>query len=407
MKHKILIAVFFLMILLAIGQVCALGITPGRTSVDYSVGVSSRSVTIINSDHKDLDLKITTRGDMASYIKLNEDSISMKANEDSRQIDFDLNIPDGLSPGEHIGEVVVIENNNQASSASASVGASLGVATQVAVFVPYPGKYVESDLRVDGDEKEKNFVVSLTNRGQDKLDKVSADIVIYDVSGKEVTRLKTNEVSLNVNEAKEITAKWEVNVGSGKYTAKAAVHYDGSDVLAEKDFEVGQSVLDLKKLFVENFKLGQIAKFNMVVENKWSEPINGAYAEMRVYDNKMNELGDVKSATYDIPPGMQTTMEYYWDTKDISVGTYDSNIILTYGDQKTQQDLKLEVGQSSINVIGLGYVISADTSSGGSSMTVILFVVIGLLVLLNLAWFFVFRKMIKKKGSNSSDARNH
>jgi hypothetical protein len=213
-----------------------------------------------------------------------------------------------------------------------------------------------------------------------------------------LSRLKTNEVSIDVSGKKEITAEWKVDKPIGKYKAKAVLSFDGKQMLLEKEFDIGEINLDLQRIFVENFTLGGIAKFNIIIKNKWNEPITGAYAEMRVFDNNMAEIGSFKSAAYDVPAGMQTTMVDYWDTKDVKEGTYNSNIILNYLDKKTQQDMKLEVGQDRITVIGLGYVISSETGGGGGSNLVpILVIIIGFLILLNLLWFLVLRKRWHKK----------
>ena len=48
-----------------------------------------------------------------------------------------------------------------------------------------------------------------------------------------------------------------------------------------------------------------------------------------------------------------------------------------------------------ISVVGVGYVISAEKTSGGSSLTVILVVGIVVLVLINLVWFLILRKRLK------------
>jgi hypothetical protein len=239
----------------------------------------------------------------------------------------------------------------------------------------------------------------MINRGTETINKASAVIEIYDSLQKKIKELKTNEISLVPGQKGEAIAAWEVNAPVGKYNAKAIINYDGKEIYVQKDFEVGELLLDLLQIYVKDFKLGGVAKFNMMVKNKWNEPITKAYAEMRVFDKEMSELADVKSATYDIPAGMQTEMNYYWDTKDISEGLYNANVILYYAEKKTQQDLKLDVKQNSIDVIGLGYVISSESAGGGENkgLVTILVIIIGFLVLLNLLWFLVLRKKKMKK----------
>ena len=398
MSRKILLLFFALTLMMAFSaNVFALGITPGRTTLDFSPGEKrTLEVTVINSDSKDVTLVVFLRGELNQSIALSESKFHMSSKEKERKLKFDFSFPGDLSPGLHTVDVVVMESAESGQSASPVViGAALAVATQVSVYVPYPGKYAEAVLVVSGNNEHKKFVISAIGRGKEGIDKMSANIEIYDGNGKRIKKLDTNSVSLPSGEKKEVTAEWNVDAPLGEYIAKAVLDYDGSKVLLEKEFEVGDLLLDLVQIFVKDFTLGGVAKFNMVVKNKWSEPITNAYAEMRIYDKDLNELDDLKSSTYDIPPGLQTTMVYYWDTKNILEGLYNANVILYYAGKKTQQDLKLDVGQNKIDVIGLGYVISSEESSGNGSLTTILIIVVGFLVLVNIAWFLMWRKRHK------------
>ena len=382
--------------LILISSVAALGITPGRTNIDFKPNEKQTlKVTIVNSENKDLSLLVQTRGDLSNNIILSQESISIKSSEYEKSLTFDLVMPDSLSPGLHTAEVVVVEASQENGKSPASVGVALAVATQIYVRVPYPGKYVEGEIKIMGGENEKKIFIVAINRGTEKINEIKANIVILDSEGKKVEKLETDKTSLTPGEQKDILATWKVNSPKGRYTARAEVIYDGERLALEKNFEIGELLLELLDLYVKDFVLGEIAKFNLVVRNKWSEPINKAYAEMLVLDSNYNELADVKSSTYDIPADKQTTMVYYWDTKEVKEGLYNANVLLYYGDKKTQHDLKLDVSSNAIEVIGLGRVISSEESSSSSNIVTILVIIIGFLVLLNLLWFLVLRKRRK------------
>jgi len=396
MNWKLLFALLIAFAVLFTGNANALGITPGRTSLDYSPGSHSLQITIINSDHKELNLVIFAQGELNGSILIPESRIRMSPEEYEKKIDIQVNLPEGIQPGMREGEIVVVESPANLQGGAASLGAALAVASQVRVFSPYPGKYIEADLKVSGSSENKRFIVEMKSRGQESISKAEAEIKIYDSSGKEVKSLKSNSMPLAIGDKKELIAEWKVDAPLGRYNAKAVLNYDGQEVLLEKQFEVGEYLLELLQLYVKDFKLGGIAKFNALVLNKWSEAISNAYLEMKVMNNQFEEIADVKSATYNIPDGQKTTMVYYWDTAEVIEGMYNANIIMYYGDKKTQQDLKLKVGKDSLEVIGLGYVISED-QGGSGGMTKMLIIIIGFLALLNILWFFVLRKR-KLKG---------
>lgn len=385
---------FLFVCLLMSFSVSALGITPGRTTFDFTPGLEkSVTVKVVNSEHKDLDLVVQVRGSLNESIHVGETKIHMAAKEYEYALPIDISLPDYLVPGLHTAEIVVIQVPEQVAGGSATVGTTLAVATEFHVHVPYPGQYIEGELKVSGDEKEKRFYVRTVNRGKEDIDSVYATVSIFDKEGKRVHTVETNKISLAAGERQELVANWIVDVPMGRYSAKAVVHFDGKDILFESPFEIGSFVLDLLNLYVTDFTLGSVAKFNLLVQNKWSEPINHAYAQMRVLDQDYNELADMKSATYDIPSGEKTTMVYYWDTQGIREGLYNANVLLYYGEKKTQQDLQLDVGKDAITVLGLGRVISSEEE--GKSGTMIFFVIIGFLILLNVVWFIVLRKRKK------------
>ena len=76
---------------------------------------------------------------------------------------------------------------------------------------------------------------------------------------------------------KELVAEWLPDVNPGKYLAIATIRYDDQVLTIEKEFNVGQMLLEIKELKVNNFALGEIAKFEALVENRWSEQLEDIY----------------------------------------------------------------------------------------------------------------------------------
>ena len=70
------------------------------------------------------------------------------------------------------------------------------------------------------------------------------------------------------------------------------------------------------------------------------------------------------------------------------------------GEKSIDTDLQLAVKQNSLEVIGLGYVLSESGESGfnvSDNMVMILIIVIGILVLVNLLWFFMVRRALQRR----------
>ena len=389
-------------VILMVSNVLALGITPGLTTFNYEPGaVKEVSFSVINSEHKDMDLVVLVKGDLNESISLSEVSFKMASSDETKNLKYTLKIPNSFSPGPHTSEIDVIQLPGKSPTSEAYIGAAVGVATQIGIFVPYPGKYAEASFNVIGPEGDgkMTFVVPLVSRGQLNIVRARGIIDIYGSLNEKIKTLETNEVEIPSGQRKEIVGIWDSKgVSPGPYRAVATVLYDDSTLTIEKQFNVGERVLELSGIEVNDFTLGGIAKFEMLVENKWSEPITGAYSQIQVFNKGGDVMADFKSSSYDVSPLSKTLMTAFWDTAGVNKGTYDSSLFLRYGQKSEQKDLKLEVLDNNINIIGVGYVISKGKTTGsGSSLVAILIIAVVVLVLINIVWFLVLRKKFSGK----------
>ena len=161
MNNKILI--LGILLVLTIGDILALGVTPGKNTLIYPSELNGTfSFKILNSEHKNFGVSISVSGELEDYIKLSETNYIFSSNEDSKEIFYTLNIPENLSYGEHKTQIVISEMEEGDSN----FGGNVGVITGLSIFVPYPNKYIESDLHVFNDPNKTVFLIPVLNRGQ-------------------------------------------------------------------------------------------------------------------------------------------------------------------------------------------------------------------------------------------------
>jgi hypothetical protein len=394
--------ILFLIVLIT-GEVTALGITPGRTTFDFDPGTERKvDFSVINSGNKDMDLIVLVQGELNESISVSEVSFSMSSSEESRSLSYNILIPSTLTPGLHNSEILVIQLPGKSPTSEAFLGAAVGVATQVRIFVPFPGKYAEASLNVIGPEEngEITFVIPVVNRGKLDLTRVRGTIDIFSSLNEKVATVDANEIQVQSEKRGEIVVVWDSGeVLPGPYRAIATVLYDEDVLTLEKEFNIGTRLLELLGIEVNDFSLGGIAKFEMFVENKWGEDLTGVYAQMQVHNDEGEVMADFKSSTYDIPPLSKTLITSFWDTDGVREGTYESSLFLKYGQSSEQQDFKLEVSDTNINVIGIGYVISSSGGGGSANgmLVTVLIIVLVVLVILNLLWFLVLRKKLSRR----------
>lgn len=394
-----LVCVILFAILVFIENASAIGLTPARTTADFESNLEKTvAFTIINSDSQDMDIKIFARGELADYVTIDgEQSFSMSSRDKSREVRYTVRLPKDLAPGLHTAEVVAMQLPAD-STGQTSIKAAVGVATQLYVRVAYPEKYLEGEIKTSGDESQKNFFVEIVNRGKEDISEVSADLHIFDPDGNEVESLETNKIPLESLARKELAASWDPSGKIGKYTLKAVLNYDGKEMLLEKEFTVGRINISSREIFVENFHLGDIAKFNIVVENRWNELLKNVHADLNIRDQQLNSIDTIRTPSYDLFPGAKTTIVTYWDTKNIKEGTYYTKMILYFAGEQKEENIELHVTKDKITVLKSGYAVTEINNPGKDiSINKVFTIVITFLILSNVIWFLLIKRILKKR----------
>jgi len=395
------VLVLFLFGIFMISSVCALGVTPARTTLDFEPGLS-RSVEfqILNSGNEDMKIVFSAQGELADYITLGVADAEIGATEGSKTFSYNLNLPSELTPGLHTGEVFAMQLPTASTSEGSQILATLAVRTQVHLYVPYPGKYANAKMYVYGADVggDVKFVIPVVSAGEFDLTSVRANVDVYNKLNEKVASFNTDSVAVASGARKELVYNWKADVPIGDYLAKASLIYDEGTIELEETFSIGSRELELQEVSVNDFSLGEIAKLEMLVENKWSEPIGGAHVETTIKNDRGGVVSSFKSASYDVGALSKQVFVSYWDTAGVKVGTYETEVSINYADKSSKKGLQFEVEENRLTVIGLGYVISADGGGDSNSLMYILIGAVVVLILINLLWFFLFRKRFKKNG---------
>jgi len=257
--------------------------------------------------------------------------VDFSAGEDSKTFRYRVKLPEKIEePGTHDVKIVVMELPKDIEDPGTFVGATTAVVHQVRIKVPYPGKYAKAELTIAGAQPQEtvNFFVKVYNIGTEDIKKAKATIEIKGPTNEVIATVETEEKSIKSKERKDLAAYWEADVNPGVYHAVATLNYDGKFARDEKNFYVGNLFIDVKEVTVRGFRLGGVAKFNILAESKWNERIENVYAQMIITDLKGDTIADVKSASVDIEALQKETLLAYWDTEGVEKGVYDAKLIL-------------------------------------------------------------------------------
>lgn len=387
------------LVLIIMPQVYALGVTPGRTTILFEPGLEQNiSFLILNGGDSNVKIELSSIGELGRHIFLPEESFDIAAGQD-KQASALIKLPNELSPGSHKAQIVVSEIFSDKTNGETYVGASASVITEINVIVPYPGKYAEADLYASAskDNNEVDFVMPIVNKGKLGIEKASAEIEIYDSLNRKKISISTNTISIAPGERGEVLAKWTGNITPGEYNAVSTIIYDDQVLTIKKDFNVGNPVLEIDKISVNDFTLGEIAKFEILLENKWGEKLKGAYSKISVYDSDGSLMDEFRSPLYDISPLEKAMIVSYWDTTGVKKGIYEGVLTIKYGENSVDKRIKLYISENSIEVFGAGYAISSNDVKNKNLLVIFLSILVAVLILINALWFLFMRKKLSKR----------
>ncbi|MDP2926429.1 MAG: hypothetical protein Q8N99_08685 [Nanoarchaeota archaeon] len=403
--NKSLLLLFLLILffnLILIQNAYAIGITPARNTMYFSPNLEEMAVdasfTVVNSEHKDMNIGFTVQGELKDYIIFEKNTASFKSNEGQKSFIYKVNISkyDALSPGLHKGEIAAIELPKDINDSGMIVKATVSVVTQVYVHVSYPGKYIEANMDIIPKEDGIVYIyLPVVSRGNETINKLKANIDIFDENGNKNKSLKTDETSLKPSEKKELSAIWEYPK-EGKYKAVAEIDYDGVKKKIEKEFFIGED-LKVLSVSVNDFKLGQIAKIKILVENKQEYDINNSYANLKVYDSNYKTIENLKSEVYSIPSSTTREMYIYWDTEKTKEGRYDSDLKIDYEKKFITKKFKIDISQNSMKLSSVGFAIAEESPESKMSLFTLIMIIAAIFGLLNLSWFIWWIRSKKKR----------
>jgi len=393
-KRRLLVGVLALLLIVSMQNILALGITPGRTTINFEPGLNQEvSFSVINSGHKDMSVVFMIRGNLSEYVTMNTAYAEFSADEESKSFSYTVNLPERIETlGKHEIEIVAVEMPKDFKETGTMIGSTLAVVTQLHVYVAYPNKYVEGNVNVVESDGEMVFFIPVVSRGKLDIVHLEAKIDIYSWSDEKVASLVSNSDL----ERKELVARWNPEVAPGKYKAVVNLIYDEEVSSFEKEFNVGEMLLEIKEIVVRDFRLGEIAKFNTLVENKWSNDLKDVYLNIIVYNNEGEVMADFKSPSYNVESLSQKEIISYWDTGGVHKGTYDGKLFLIYGEKSTERNIQLRITDDEIEIIGItGKVVVKGESK--LNLTNILIGVVLVLIVMNVVWFFIIKKLLKKR----------
>ena len=398
-KKGIFIIILFILI---IRGVCSMGVSPGKQEINFEPNLEKTlQLTIHNTDSKFFKAFVNVEGELSDYVVLHDVLVTFTDQDLTKTLDYELKLPERIDkPGIHEIRMVVTEIPEDAEKQGTFIGARVSIVSKIEVRVPYPGKYAEAKLTIpktnQGDPV--NFFVEVSNYGEQDIQNAAATINIMGPTNEKIATIKTNEKAVKSKEKRELTASLTYDLNPGTYHAEGVLEYDGIYSNFMENFVIGDIFIDIKNIQVNNFRLGQVAKFDIELENMWSDYLSDIYMNVIVRDES-KQYTEYEPARFSLQPLGSKEVSAYWDTNNVPVGKYFIDILLEHSGKSFNKTFdivlsldKIEIGPAARAIIPKEL---KENEFIKGNLTILTILVI-FLIIFNI--YVYFRFIRKKKG---------
>jgi len=327
-KGGLLVLIIGLFLISSLSIVSAISITPPRIEGNFRPGLET-DIEYTVSSRLDRDLEFYAEGDLAQYITFNQTIVHQRGN-----VIATLKLPDAIEiPGPkrtYIGAREIADEE----VASGGMGVAVAIEALILIHVPYPGKYLETELSASdanlGEPVE--FMLKVISRGdedlimQPRIEVYSENddlIEVLDFKEREVPSGKTFELYKILN---------TTEYGAGRYYAVSKIDYDSGQMTAESNasFRIGELVINImnysKKITIHD----GMQVFWIDIENGWNDEIDGAFADVRISNKTGWPVARFRTSPTQLNPWEVERISGYFNSSEITPGKHYAKIDLTY-----------------------------------------------------------------------------
>lgn len=332
MKQKLIkitsmILVAILISLLFINSSEALGIRPAKTTINFNEDQNySGNFWIINNDLTNLNVKISLEGEMSEFIQLETKQLSFRKDEESKDIKFNVALPDEIPAGESYATIKVEEKTD--NSDKNSVSSKIVVKHKVKIIGPYPDKYVEAKMNVHDQEGEFKIITEVENLGQKAIENIETIFYVNNQKST-ISNFNAEDQSLEIGENKIVTNSISKEfLGEGEFEIVAKLNYDeNNSIEIIKEITNGKPVIEIS--YFDQFLIaGAINLYSMELVNNWNKELENVFVE--AFISQPNQENNIKNTTNSTSDNSNNIKIGSFRTKSIDINSLEREVIQDY-----------------------------------------------------------------------------
>jgi|GEM_PF-4229449 len=339
---KIKPIVWILVLLILTSSVFALGIRPAKTTINFEPDLEKEYVFyIVNNENQPLTITLKADGLLKDYISFEKQEITLIPEESLKEVKFKVSLPQALTPGLNLGEIIVTETQSKITGAmTGMISANLQLIHKIFVIAPYPEKYVDVDIKLRMRDIESDIITEIRNSGTQNLNEVLTLIEVFN-NNKKIKELKTPPLALEPAQTKQyyLTLGHD-ELPNGEYDVDVQVWYDNEELKVTRKLLAGEpkiEVLNLEKFFLEK----EINDLKIEVQSQWNKEIKDIYADIVVQRNGQTLYSD-KTVAFNLKAEENKVIKTYIDATNIEAGEADLYITFHHNEKKDGYQTQIE-----------------------------------------------------------------
>jgi len=336
---KEVVFIAFLMGFFLIGNVSSLGISPALKEYNFEPGMKQKIVYTVYGGG-DKELYAVAKGNLTEYVTINKKVL--KPGDDTFSVE--INLPKDLeTPGRNRLLIEVGETIDEELSGP-MIRVTVAIRGVVDVYVPYPGRYLETTLSSNNVNvgEPVTFDLKVISRGDQDV-AITPKIDIFNSVGSRVDTLYLNERLIKSQETLYLKKVLETkDYNPGNYKAQSIIDY-GALAKSETEFKIGDLFIEILN-YSNEFYIDGLKKFELVIQSGWNDEIKGAYADI-TFSNSSGVIENFKTINTDLTPWEVKNVEGYFDTSKFVPGIYEAEVKLFYfgGEQQASSGDKFSI----------------------------------------------------------------
>jgi len=337
-----------LLIVMLAPFIMGVGISPSSQEIHWEEGLSKYvNIKIKNPEEQTLTISGSASGELEEYITFpkNDYVISQDA-----YFTYLIDLPETEKKGVLTTDII-IRADPESNPGQTQIRATTELVSVLKLIVPTGEKYVEGSLHIPKVEtgKLEHVLIEMKNYGIKDIDSVECLVEFFDEEM--IDSIRGERFRLASKEKKTVVLDWEPKMRNGKYEAVLTIDYDGNIASDERSFTVGGPEILLKEMAIRDFRLGDIARFDLSIESNWNRNIENIYIEARILEDR-GIVSSARTESVMLDPYSSATIPAFIDTAGMEQKVYDLELIIHFLDRTEKQVRSIDVSEEQIGVTG-------------------------------------------------------